>query len=149
VDLTEAQRCVLESTGDDWERFPEPELAEDGHESRATYRPDVQLELSWGRTGTDDVREPWMEEFPDSSGHSFQVEATYSGATVLRELFVAADGGLCLVPQPRVTRSAAGEPVYSVTFRQMALARLLHGLEGSGGHGPDIGVATAHFEVTD
>jgi len=150
VELNTAQELVIASAPEDWERWDVPEWpSEENHGDRATFRADVGLELWWGRTIVDDFTEPWTSNFPDAKARSFYVDATYGGAIVLQEALVYTDGGRYMLPIPRIHKPDPNSDTieYRVDHRRLVIARLLHGLTGAAGYGPDAGIQTAGFTL--
>lgn len=150
MELTTIESVVLGSVADDWEQFDPPGLGdEDHHDLRATYRPDIALELWWGRT-IHEIVDSWTSNFPDRGATSFYLEATYGGSLVIQETVVTVDGGRYYLPLPTVGQPQQDVPIeYHVTQREMTIVRVLDRVAGSGRCDPDSGIKQAGFVVVD
>jgi hypothetical protein len=94
----------------------------------------------------DDLDEPWLKKFPSGDRiRWYSVDATYGGSMVLRESFVAVEGGRYHLPLPSFRNDK-----YQVTKQQVVLARLMQGLHRWVGHETaDQGIEIAGFVTVE
>jgi hypothetical protein len=71
------------------------------HGNTAIYIPDASITMAFGLDAVEHFKEPWANNFPDSSASSSFVDLFYHGVLVYRDVFVNVDGGRAKLPLPR------------------------------------------------
>lgn len=99
------------------------------HESRAVYKPDIDISLEWGLRHLDDFKEPWAQTYSHDSAMSKFVDLNYRGRIVHRELVVFVDGARCILPPPMPEDDDGN---LKVPRSQVKFTKLLNALGGTG-----------------
>jgi len=113
--LDELRHIIIASDADDWHVLSGPsyldrfmpvevgrgdemvyELRHGEHDSRAVFKPDVDVSIAWGLHLNPD--EPayfseWTQGFPDKNAYAYYADVFYRGSLVDRVPIVAVDGG--------------------------------------------------------
>ena len=120
------------------------------HHSAAVYREDIDLTIQWGMDmdptrDRDDWHFIWQEKLISKRVSPYRVDAFWRGVLVDRYALISVDNGHGLVPFPHTSGS---EPDWydAVTEREVAVARLVEGLDGVR-LGVDRWVAQLDFKV--
>jgi hypothetical protein len=149
--LEELRRVCAESAPEEWHPIEGITAPEGDHYARATYRPDIRLAIAWGRERASgaEFAEPWATSFPDATATARHVDFLYAGSLVDREMYVAVDGGRCLLPLPKMegTLPTYEDRGFSITPWQRDFFRLLNALGSSANY--DDYLHRAHLYVLD
>lgn len=121
-------------------------LEEDSHHTVVVYKRDVDLTIAYG-LDFDSLRRDapefeWSKVFSDKSVHIGLADIFWGGSLVDRVGYALVDGARGTLP------IGGGRDGLRVTSWQVDMARLLHGLKGSGFGGFDDFFGRVHFEVT-
>ncbi len=132
------------SVGEEWRLF------HDEYQGRAVLKENIDVGLAWGLPWRKHFSEPWTQPFADTSASGYHADVLWRGQPVLRERYVAVDGGRYALPLPAVTLEEVlpGKQVqmpYSITEWQYRLLRIVHGLSAS--HDYDSGLRRAGIEL--
>lgn len=121
-------------------------LEEDSHHTVVVYKPDVDLTIAYG-LDFDSLRRDapefeWSKVFSDKSVHIGLADIFWRGSLVDRVVYALVDGARGTLP------IGGGHVGLRVSSWQVDVARLLHGLKGSGFGAFDDFFGRVHFEVT-
>ncbi|NTX08010.1 hypothetical protein [Myxococcus sp. CA040A] len=100
------------------------------------YREDVLLQVIVDEDSSRQFNEPWLNNFPDKTGHRYDVHVMYGGSRLHTFLFVSADGGRYMLPLP----TSQGLEIDDLQF---TLARLI----ANTAYSIDEGIKTAGIKV--
>lgn len=124
MDLREFQRLIVGSEYEDWTyiscwgagsgpsflnkidvwtagRNEFSNIEVDSHSTIMSFKHDLLISVAHGIRHNEDFREDWANGFPDPSASSGFVDFFYAQNLVYRDIYVAVDGGRCLLPLPK------------------------------------------------
>jgi hypothetical protein len=125
--LDEYLSVVRGSEPRDWVSYESPTYLEDVSE-RLIYAPDIRMGLAWGHTVNENYHGPetWVENFPDSSASSHNLDFFFNGMLVHRETGVYIDGYRCIVPLPEIEEDGQGGYRWWITAQDYDFWRLMN-----------------------
>jgi len=172
MDLRQYERAIAGTTRDDWtiitcwgfgsgpsylERssvwttgkgeFSNLEIQ--SHGLRASLKNDLAIWIAWGFPANPEFKEPWANQFPDSSASSAFIDFFFGSALVYRDVYVSVDGGRCKLPLPDLEFDPKTHEVrrYTVSHTRHGFFRLLDTFERLSDF--DRYFAAAGFIITD
>ncbi|AYQ56376.1 hypothetical protein MS2017_0642 [Bathymodiolus thermophilus thioautotrophic gill symbiont] len=118
--LDEYKKLIVETSTEDWINIPcgagsgssyrdaikgggeFNNIEIDSHGEVLSLKKDLLVSVAWGMTHNDDFVEKWANLFPSSHASSSFVDFFYANQLVYRDIYVAVDGGRCLIPLPEI-----------------------------------------------
>ncbi|HIF9299408.1 TPA: hypothetical protein ACX6QU_003366 [Photobacterium damselae] len=74
----------------------------ESHAEVYSLKSDLRISVSIGITHNDDFVESWANQFTDSKASSSFVDFFFCNQLVYRDIYVAVDGGRCMLPLPKI-----------------------------------------------
>lgn len=103
----------------------------DSHANIMSFKKDLLVSVAYGISHNNDFREEWANKFPDRHASSAYVDFFYARNLVYRDIYVAVDGGRCLLPLPKQNFDEDyAVTALTVSRRRAKFFRLLNGLHG-------------------
>jgi hypothetical protein len=107
----------------------------EAHSTVASLKSDLQVSLAWGFPHMRNFEEEWANSFPDRKASSHFLDFLFNGVLVFREVYVAVDGGRCMLPLPDPQTVPTPETKEitgcEISFDQCTFFRLLNSLESN------------------
>lgn len=106
-------QTIITSSGNDWHSIDSngplfkhriimngdiPET--DQHSESASYKPDVQITMSWNLLDNDEFRTPYANCNPNPEAKGMWLDIFFNDALVFRTKYISVDGGRCNIPIP-------------------------------------------------